>query len=352
MAVVLLLRLREAASASARFPVRIHRGVAVLVLTLFLGLVASELAVRALLFQQFPNFKRMSEVPSTTLGYKYDRTLGWFPAPNSHRQLNTARGVVSVHHNSRGFRDPEPTFDERPRVLFLGDSFVWGSSLEANERFTDKLRARHPEWQVYNFGVIGYGTDQELLLLEKKFAEYQPQLVFLVFYQNDYTDNNNNGQGVFYRKPYFTLEPDGLRLRGVPVPPPDWIFCLQHPILSKSYLVRLGMRAYGNYRSPPVKCGNKAITTALVERLRSYVVQRGAAFCVGLVDRDAELEDFLSDLRVPYLNLDTTQRLEADCHWNPAGNTFVADKIEEFLLVGRFLEKAPVHEHPNSAGKK
>ncbi len=349
LAIVLLLRLRKAASNKASSRVRVPRGIAVMVVTVFLGLAGSELAIRAFLFQQFPDFERMSEYPSATMGYKHDRTLGWFPVPNSQRKLETAaRRLISVDHNSRGFRDAEPTFDNRPRVVFLGDSFVWGSSLEANERFTDKLRARHPEWQVYNFGVVGYGTDQELLLIQKKFAEYKPQVVFLIFFQNDYNENNNNGGGVFCWKPYFTKGPNGLRLHGVPVPTPDWVFCLQHPIISKSYLVRLAMRAYGNFRSPRLKSCSQGATTALLEALRSFVVQRGAVFCVGLVDSDPELEQFLNTLKVPYLKLDTNLRFEADVHWSPEGNTFVANKIEQFLLAHRFLEKATLKEHSSA----
>src|ERR1041385_5073108 len=146
-----------------------------------------------------------TEKDEKSLMYRYDAQLGWFPEPNS-KHVFTGSRTITVQHNSRGFRDIEPLKTGKPAIAFLGDSFVWGVDVEASERFTDKLQARHPEWNVYNLGVSGYGTDQEYLLLDKYFDEYKPRVVFLIFCSsNDDSDNCWNIRGGYY-KPYCVLK--------------------------------------------------------------------------------------------------------------------------------------------------
>src|SRR5271154_1691548 len=97
-----------------------------------------------------------------SLTYRYDAELGWAPVPNSSSVVTTAR-TIHARHNSLGFRDIELERDVRPRMLFIGDSFLWGVDAEASERFTDLLRSRISNYAIVNAGVSGYGTDQEYI---------------------------------------------------------------------------------------------------------------------------------------------------------------------------------------------
>ena len=63
----LLLFLRATGSRTRWLSVKVHPGMVVLLTTLFLVLLASELSLRIFLFQKFPDFERMSPV---RLGYK------------------------------------------------------------------------------------------------------------------------------------------------------------------------------------------------------------------------------------------------------------------------------------------
>jgi hypothetical protein len=334
MLIWLLSVLPGATSKIPWFSLRIHPGLFVLVTTCCLCLVLCELALRIFFFQAFPDFKRMTR---PTFGYQYDPELGWFPAPRTEATFDFVHGTIPIAHNSKGFRDIEPSFDARPGVLFLGDSFVWGYAVDAADRFSDRVRSRHPEWQVYNFGVSGYGTDQEYLLLQEHFQDYHPRVVFLVFCtENDHIDNCSHGDASWAFKPYFRIGSHGLMLRGVPVPCSDRIFFLQHPLLSKSYLNRLVMRAWGNFRSPPPLATTDP-TNALLEALHKFVADHGAVFCVGLTGADPQVERFLASSRIPYLDLSTDLKLEGDWHWSSRGNAFVAEKIEKFLIAAKYL---------------
>jgi len=122
------------------------------------------------------------------LTYRYDPELGWFPQENSEKKVKGSR-YFFVKHNKDGFRDIEHGSKKKKRIAFLGDSFVWGYDVDYGERFTEYLQKRLPDWEIINMGVSGYSTDQELILIEKWFDHFKPDIVItggepLLHYEN------------------------------------------------------------------------------------------------------------------------------------------------------------------------
>lgn len=260
--------------------------------------------------------------------YRYDSRLGWFPRPDSSRTFAGSRQITATH-NSRGFRDIEHQKSDKPGLLVLGDSFVWGYDVEATERFTEKLRPRMPGWDVYNLGVSGYATDQELLLLTDLFDYYRPRIILLIFCSyNDFLDNATNTifQGAYY-KPYFNATSQGISLQGVPVPTSLSYFSRQHPLLAKSYLVRLTVKAFA---PPLVNVPNP--TFAIMKQLNEFVTQKGSQLVVGLEQPHDELETYLQMAKIPYIQLDGAERFpDNGWHWTPDGHTAVSNAVFDFL---------------------
>ena len=212
-----------------------------------------------------------------SLLYRYDSYLGWFPRENSQQQFMGSRSI-QVEHNSRGFRDAEPVIGTTPRMVFLGDSFVWGYDVEKGERFTEKLNRELPDWTVYNFGVSGYGTDQEYLLLEQEYDFYDPHIVFLVFCtDNDEDDNSRNERYGGYYKPYFEVHDGNIELRGTPVPITEKYFLQTHPTLAQFYWVRLLAKVYFALTTPS-HLDLKNPTYAILKHLQTICSQSGGAF--------------------------------------------------------------------------
>src|SRR5438105_839974 len=115
-----------------------------------------------------------------TIAYRHDAELGWAPVPNSEFTV-TAERLIHAKHNSLGLRDIELSASSNPKILFVGDSFVWGNDVEAQERFTDLLRKALPAYEIVNAGVSGYGTDQEYLWLKRLWDRIEPAVVVLMF---------------------------------------------------------------------------------------------------------------------------------------------------------------------------
>ena len=105
--------------------------------------------------------------------------------------------VVSYERtNSHGQRDLERGLAKPPgtrRILLLGDSVVEGSGLRSLDdtlsRWMERL-AGDPRVEVLNFGVSGYCTRAEVELLEVKGLAFEPDVVVVVFVENDFDDFN------------------------------------------------------------------------------------------------------------------------------------------------------------------
>jgi Flp pilus assembly protein TadD/lysophospholipase L1-like esterase len=97
--------------------------------------------------------------------------------------------------NAHGQRDRERHLQKPAgvrRILLLGDSVVEGYSLRESETLSRQLEARYPDGatEVLNFGVSAYCTRAEIELLEVKGLRFEPDVVVLVFVENDF-DNFN-----------------------------------------------------------------------------------------------------------------------------------------------------------------
>ena len=149
---------------------------------------------------------------------------GWIKAPEF-----TTRVTISP----LGLRDRRTSYAKPPgtyRVLLLGDSFVEAVQVDAQDGVAERLEVAMNQdgrtTEVVNAGVAAYGTGQELLLLDKEGAKYQPDLILLLFFVGNDVANNNHrlelwdGNLKLALKPYFTLEKDGS-LRLIPGPPPN-----------------------------------------------------------------------------------------------------------------------------------
>lgn len=275
------------------------------------------------------------------LTYRYDSLLGWFPLENSSKQYKGNR-LIDVEHNSRGFRDKEHIVSSNSRILFLGDSFVWGYDVEQSERFTEKLDGAFSGWSVYNLGVSGYGTDQEYLLLEENYDYYKPDIVFLVFCtDNDELDNTRNSRYGGYYKPYFVVNKEGLELKGTPVPKSENHFLVEHNVLARSYLARLIVKRYFEFTSPPY-LELESPTHEIISSIYELSISKGFQFVVGLQERSPQLESFLSDKKIPYVTLSNPYRYASHGnHWTPRGHTFVAERISSFLTENDYLSRKP-----------
>lgn len=96
--------------------------------------------------------------------------------------------------NRQGFHDAQDfmvgdDFDERLRILTLGDSFTFGSSADIGKSYVETIEANLPRAIVWNTGIPGSGTQQSLPTFQAYAPLLQPQITLLGFYLNDFKEN-------------------------------------------------------------------------------------------------------------------------------------------------------------------
>jgi lysophospholipase L1-like esterase len=112
--------------------------------------------------------------------------------PKLTRDFPTGRATS----NSHGRRDRERTLAKPEgirRILVLGDSVVEGISYVGDEdTISRQLESLYPEarTEFLNFGTSGYCTLAEVNLLRDRGLAFQPDLVLLMFVNNDFNNFN------------------------------------------------------------------------------------------------------------------------------------------------------------------
>ena len=169
---------------------------------------------------------RVIDRPSLVPGlYELHDSRGWTLRADVSKQ-HTSEGNALVETNEHGFRDLPRSY-EKPegvfRVAVLGDSFIEAKEVALEDSFTRQLESQLQQCQpnrveVLNFGVQGYGTAQQLLLLREEVLRYAPDLVVLAFFPaNDFYDNHidlnpSNAE----LAPYFVVSQTDGSLQQVP----------------------------------------------------------------------------------------------------------------------------------------
>ena len=123
-----------------------------------------------------------------------DSELGWRATENYSfsGQLRDHTGNpyrAEVSTDGRGFRVfGDPSAAERPKVPFLGDSFTHAIQVSAGAAYYS-IVGRALDFETSAYGVGGWGTLQELMVLRGHLDLVEPDAVVLQFCSNDLFNN-------------------------------------------------------------------------------------------------------------------------------------------------------------------
>jgi lysophospholipase L1-like esterase len=139
--------------------------------------------------------------PRYHTGYQYGPYRLRGIRPNVVFQHTSIDGSWTFITNSKGLRNttdfPYSKAKGTLRVLSLGDSQTQGYEVRQEATFSAVLEhflnGRGVHAEVLNSGVSGFGTAEELAFLENEGYRYEPDVVVLAFYSNDFVDNIKAG---------------------------------------------------------------------------------------------------------------------------------------------------------------
>ncbi|HVC45000.1 MAG TPA: SGNH/GDSL hydrolase family protein [Candidatus Binataceae bacterium] len=189
-----------------------------------LALVVADLGIRVA-NRWFPYF------------YCYDQYRGWGLNAGAHGWYRR-EGESYVRINHDGFRGPDyprPKPAGTVRIAVIGDSYVEAIQVAEDQTFTavagrelaqcPALKGKRVE--ALNFGVDGYGTAQELITLQRKVWNYDPDFVVLaIFLGNDVRNNSVVLEGDQCR-PFWTDDGGAMKLTGPFIDSPSFkLWCM------------------------------------------------------------------------------------------------------------------------------
>ena len=338
------------------------------------------------LFLRLAGFQRPVSDPAI---YDFDDTLGWVGEPDLVAHLVRGQDTIRYEMNRWGFRDDQPipwlAAPNRRRLMLLGDSYAMGYEIPKDVRVSELLERTDSTLIFYNFGIMGYSTDQELLVLKKYGPDIHPDFVLLFFCINDIY-YSEQAQANNHPKPLFRLQPDEkLKLVNAPLPPPsavnhtlNWLATrLVIGKIAAQGLARLtdalGLRNRAS-RSEGWHVGREGgredqllmastehvsnLTYYLLRDLRDESLRLGARLCVFMCPSSArwtETRDespegiklalsWCEKLKVPAVDLfpllrkdflDHKQDLYIydKMHWNERANRLIADRVMETIRL-------------------
>lgn len=186
---------------------------------LLMGVVIGEIGLRVARVEGYPKIGDVVDSAPTRF-HTADRDLGWKLKPGVSGEWN-GEGASFVQVNSDGLRDREHTKTKPPntlRVAVLGDSFTEAIHVPIEQTFWSKLERKlgncdavkgRKKVEVINFGVQGYGTAQELMMLRKKVWDYSPDIVVLAFFIGNDVINNSPQLEYDHYRPFFVYDASG-----------------------------------------------------------------------------------------------------------------------------------------------
>jgi hypothetical protein len=231
--------------------------------------------------------KRHREGLKTTDGIdQFHPLFGWSIKPNLRNHQEGDHPPVTT--NAQGWRAlRDYSYARRPgvlRIVVLGDSYTFGEYARDEDVWPVQLERQLDTAEVLNLGVRGYGTDQQLRVLEEEGMKYGPDIVVLGLFLEDVVRNALSFRD--YAKPMFILRGGELVLTNSPVPPPEEILAQGQDETPKSYLLDF-LRSRWTGDEAEVREEYKRyvarLTRAIHERMTSVTTSAGVKLLVVII---------------------------------------------------------------------
>jgi hypothetical protein len=277
----------------------------------------------------------------------HDRTVGWRVQPDLNVTRRNPEGEPwTVRTNACGLRtacDWPP--DAERRLLVVGDSFAFGEGVSIESRFDVLLAQLRPQEAIVNIGVMGYGTDQQIVSARPFVSRLRPgDIVLVLVYGNDLYD--------ILRKRFAGRPKPWFERDGTTVAEHSPVFSGLDSLRDRSYIAALlgtlTEREQASYSTGEIEESIALFLAMLNEEIDRWLSKDLAVVLVrhGMENvtagRPEQVEQRLAVAwqalcrrdGVRCTDLDSTLApadLQRDGHWNARGHRAVALQLQEVL---------------------
>lgn len=122
----------------------------------------------------FPNFKKKKF--NNFLKNSFDKKLGWIRKSNFTGYDTLGEKKIKFKIHKKGYRDTK--YNRKPLIVSFGGSYVFCRQVEDKYSWQEQLSKKN-KFNVLNYGVGNYGTDQALLYYKSKKFKKSTKLAIL-----------------------------------------------------------------------------------------------------------------------------------------------------------------------------
>lgn len=221
-----------------------------------------------------------------TVVYGYDPALGWRPKPNFTRQIKVIdqsgeEYLADYSTNQFGFRAFGDLSSDKKRILFVGDSWTGDPNTDDDDAYFSVVGHNLPV-EVFAIGGGGYGTLQELMLVQEFAATIKPDIFVLQYSDNDIVNNSFFLEGPSITRSQKNFRPywiDGKIVYRLPAGS-VYLFLQKHFRLFRTLdalLATAQYQAYGSYYPPPYQAYDGLAPAQSTEQQAEITRQKAAS---------------------------------------------------------------------------
>lgn len=285
-------------------------------------------------------------------GGKYTRAhpaLGYSHLPGRFRVTisNPPHSFTATHlENTLRVTHPIESYSTngvKDELWVFGCSFTYGWLVDDNQTYPWLLQKSLPEYEVINFGCIGYGTVHMLIQLENALREgKKPKAVILAYghfhdERNTFSRNrrktllswSNLGPLV---QPYAKIKSDG----SLDILMADVLY-IKWPLSDRSALIHYLEKKYNKLEERLSK--KHKVTKAIIEKIRKMCSEMGVVLIVSGITDSPETRDMLEHCRSAgiktvdiSLKADDKESIHScGSHPSPAGHEKYAERLSSYI---------------------
>ncbi|MFM2376823.1 MAG: hypothetical protein RLZZ165_1920 [Bacteroidota bacterium] len=311
---------------------------------LFVLLLAGEITARLMGFRPWVEpSQRIKIHPGGSL-YAADSLLGYRGRPGRYELRLQDSLDFTVTHDAEGWRESGATSDSLPQIWVLGCSFTHGFGVNDPETYVAHLQRHMPDYRVRNFGMDGYGTLQNWLLLRSLLRTgRKPALVVLSY--GSFHDQRNTANRYWRKALHGQAVANGLLYPFIRLDDHDSLHVRYghlkyHPLPLQRRLALMSLIEERWNRGEDHGLRSRYVTEALIRGIADASHGAGAHFVLAGVYRHVETSrllrkfslaglhtvDISQDLSNPLLRI-----LPGNGHPNAMAHELMADSLYSFL---------------------
>lgn len=284
--------------------------------------------------------------------FEIDHDLGWKLKAKASGRHHTRYFDVMYRINELGYRDklrntkkPKDTY----RFLLFGDSQIFGWGNTDKQRFSNLVENRGQSIEVLNFGVPGYGLDQQILSYQRDGLSFDADEV--IFFASKDTLKRIHHDYIYKKpKPRFVVDTSGdIKLEAAPQKGSGLtkiLYNILHPFYLPYFveqrLAILNRSLQQSSKQLPKKAAKSGLSIGELERgilgrLNALAqAQQHRLTVLAFLPKDAKeaLEQFCQENGIDFMEIMLDGASNAyifgpqDRHWTPAANQQIAKQLQ------------------------